>query len=98
MTFYDKAARLIIDGQDLLNSVFKLTPSSKVAYRVSSDIDDPIASFTKLPYGADSIDVTYPDTITEIYVYKKAAVTVATVTVVYTTASKALVLSVAVVE
>ena len=36
----------------------------------------------------DSIYPSYPDSVTEIYVYKKLAATVATVTVIYTNASK----------
>lgn len=38
------------------------------------------------PY--DRIEASYPDTVTEIYVYKKSGSTVATITVVYTDATK----------
>ena len=40
------------------------------------------------------IQVTYPDTVTEIYIYKKDLETVATVTVIYTSATKEYLLSV----
>lgn len=36
----------------------------------------------------DEIDASYPDSVTEVYVYKLATVTQATVTVVYTDSSK----------
>lgn len=41
----------------------------------------------------DSFAVTYPDTVTEVYTYKKLDITVATVTIVYTDATKANLLS-----
>jgi hypothetical protein len=36
----------------------------------------------------DSFAVTYPDTVTEVYTYKKQNITVATVTIVYTDTTK----------
>lgn len=42
----------------------------------------------------DSIYATYPDTVTEVYTYKRLGVTVGTVTVVYTTSTKDVITSV----
>jgi len=42
----------------------------------------------------DNIAATYPDTVTEVYTYKLVAVTVATITVIYTDASKKYLVSV----
>lgn len=45
-----------------------------------------INSFVTVPF--DSIFPSYPDAVTEIYVYKSLGVTVATITVIYTDSSK----------
>lgn len=39
----------------------------------------------------DKITASYPDAVTEVFTYTKSAVTVATVTVVYTTSAKTLI-------
>jgi len=41
-----------------------------------------------VPVAYDSIYPSYPDAVTEIYVYKQATITVATVTVIYTDSTK----------
>lgn len=50
-----------------------------------------IPGFNVPPY--TRIDATYPDTVTEVYVYKDGATTVATITVTYTNATKQYMLS-----
>jgi hypothetical protein len=42
MSIYDRASKLGIALEDMWAAVFKLTPSKKVALRVSTDADDPL--------------------------------------------------------
>lgn len=52
---YDKASKLKIAHEDLEQSNFKLTPSNKVARRVSNDQDNPlyVQSVADVPTGDD---------------------------------------------
>ena len=82
----------IIDALEAVKeSIFGIIIPSPKPFPTDSNQNIKVAEQNKLvkvPY--DSVYGTYPNTVTEVYSYKRAGNTVATVTVVYSDASKSL--------
>jgi hypothetical protein len=63
----------------------KITSDGTGAVSVNTGLSQ-LPGFNIPPF--DRIDATYPDGVTEVYVYSLSAVTVATITVIYTDTTK----------
>jgi hypothetical protein len=84
----DKKKRII--GEDPDSPVTVSTDGLKTRLDVSMGLAV-MPGFNVPPY--DHIEASYPDTVTEIYVYKLSGSTVCTITVVYTDATKEFILT-----
>ena len=72
---------LLMDRSEPIGN--SIDPNGRRALHVLASVQTAV-----VPFDYDQGLVTYPDTVTEIYQYKKAGVTLRTVTISYTDATK----------